>query len=111
MTSVSILYGFGISVFLVFALVYVLKSIVRASDRDFATTERGAQIQGLLDERDRLLLNMKDLGFDHAVRKVSNEDRNDMEQQIRKDLAKVLQAIEEMGVEPDTPNRSGYEGV
>ncbi len=109
MTFVSVLYGVGISIFLVLALVYALKALVRASDRDFATAERGARIQGLLDERDRLLLNMKDLGFDYAVRKVSSVDRSEMEHEIRLDLAKVLQEIEELGVEPDALNKSGYE--
>lgn len=111
MTLVSVLYGIGISVFLVFALVYALKALVRASERDFATAERSAHIQGLLDERDRLLLNMKDLGFDHAVRKVSQEDRNEMDQQIRRHLAKVLGELESLGIEPDTLNTSGYEGA
>jgi hypothetical protein len=109
MTLVSVLYGIGISFFILLALIYALKALVRASDRDFATTERDAHLQGLLDERDRLLLNMKDLGFDHAVRKVSAKDKDEMEKEIRVSLAKVLVHIEEAGIEPDAPNVSGYE--
>ena len=102
------LYGIGISVSLTIALVMALKAVLRATEGEGTSRLRTPEAQALLDERDRRLLNLRELDFDHALNKVSDDDRRDLRVQLRSDLARVLQGLEALGIDPDTAAHSEY---
>ena len=101
MSPVSWLYGIGISVALTLAVVWIAKAFFRITEQEGASSARSAPVQALLDERDRLLLNLRELDFDFQLKKVSDEDRDALRRQLRDDLTVVLSKIEGHGVEPD----------
>ncbi len=109
MSAVDWIYGVGISVALTLTLMMAVKAVYRSVSPPDARRVATEAVRALLDERDRLLLNIRDLDFDHAVRKVSDEDRLALVAQLREELVRVLARLEELGVDPETRGGSEHD--
>jgi len=106
MNIVSIIYGLGITIALTTAIVFFVRAFHRATGRDVAKDARSAEVQGVLDDRDRLLLNLQELDFDLAMKKIAKEDHTELRARLRTQLADVVRQLEEMGVDPETASGS-----
>jgi hypothetical protein len=67
--------------------------------RDTRGREGGADAAGLerlrlLEERDRALAALKELEFDHRTGKISDSDYREVVQQLRRDAARTLAALD-----------------
>ena len=106
MSIVSFIYGLGITVSLTAGLLFFLKGLYRATGRDPAKDLRPVELQARLDDRDRLLLNLQELDFDFAMKKISDTDYATLRSRLRSQLADVVRSIEDMGVDPETARAS-----
>ena len=106
MNLVSIIYGLGITIALTTAIVFFVRAFHRATGRDVAKDARSAEVQGFLDDRDRLLLNLQELDFDLAMKKIAKEDHTELRARLRTQLTDVVRQLEEMGVDPETASGS-----
>ncbi|MDQ4074804.1 MAG: hypothetical protein M3220_01015 [Chloroflexota bacterium] len=73
--------------------------------------ERGAvgneTLENLLFERERLLVSLRDLRFDHAMGKLNDEDFATLDAQYRERAISVLQQLDTLGAtEPETDEES-----
>ncbi|MBR57617.1 MAG: hypothetical protein CMH54_06105 [Myxococcales bacterium] len=101
MSLVGWAYGLGVGLAFLFSFVMAVRGFSRLFDQDRSPIEREARVQALLDERDQLLLNIKDLQFDHAIRKISEADHQELRAELETSLERVLNQLIEMGIEPD----------
>ena len=106
MSIASVIYGLGISVSLTACLLFFLKAFYRATGKDVAKEKRPIELQACLDDRDRFLLNLQELDFDLAMKKIAQEDHEELRSRLRSQLANVVRQIEEMGVDPETSRTS-----
>jgi len=102
MTFVSFIYGLGITLALTACALFFVKAFYRATGKELAKDIRPAALQAQLDARDRLLLNLQELEFDLAMRKIAQEDHREMRGKLRSQLADVVRRIEGMGADPET---------
>ena len=102
MSLVSFIYGLGIAISLTACSLFFVKALYRATGKDREKDIRPLKVQEQLDNRDRLLLNLQELDFDLAMRKISQSDHGEMRSQLRRQLADVVRRLEEMNVDPET---------
>ncbi len=102
MSLVGWAYGLGVGLAFLFSFVMAVRGFSRLFDTDRSPIAREALVQSLLDERDRLLLNITDLQFDHAIRKISAVDHAELRAELEEELELVLSKLVKIGIEPDT---------
>jgi len=103
MNSLDNLYAIAITISVIVACVFILKGLHLVARPSKTFRRQDTRVRMLLDERDRLLLNLNDLRYDYAVDKVSESDRDHMEQELRATLADVLRQLQELGLDIDLP--------
>ena len=106
MTIADFLYGLGISAALTTALIFLVKAIYRATGKEKSKRIYPAAAQAFLDHRDRLLLNLKELDFDLAMKKISPEDHAEIRSELRTSLTQTMGELKSLGVDPETPSTS-----
>ena len=109
MTQVDNIYAVAITISMVFACLFLIKAVHFTIRPGRVFESQNTEIQMLLDERDRLLLNLNDLRYDHAVEKVSEEDRDHMESELRGTLSDILQKLAALGVDVDLSKKEFIE--
>jgi hypothetical protein len=106
MNALDNIYAVAITISVIVAFIFVLRGLHLAFHPGRVIQRHDTRVQMLLDERDRLLLNLNDLRYDHAVEKVSEADRDLMEAELRDTLSDVLRQLQGLGVEVDLPRKA-----